>query len=81
MNLKMNNLSLFEIIFFEISFSQYIVFSNRNVNCFVVIVILHDINLACLINSFTTIIIISYVIFVVKFFDFESFIMKINALF
>ena len=81
MNLKMNNLFLFETIFFEISSSQYIVFNSRNVNCFVVIVVLYNMNFAYLMNSFTTIIIMSYVIFVVKFFDFESFVMKFNAMF
>ena len=77
----MNNLFLFEIIFFEISSSQYIVFNSKNVNYFVIIVILHDINFACLMNLFTMIIIMSYMIFVVKFFDFDSFVIKFNAMF
>ena len=38
-------------------------------------------NLACLMNSFTTIIIMSYVISIVKSFDFESSMMKSSAMF
>ena len=52
MNLNVNNLSLFEIIFFEISFSKNIVRNSKNANCFVDIVILHDMNLTCFVNFF-----------------------------
>ena len=81
MNLNVNNLFLFEIIFFEISFSKNIVCNNKNANCFVDIVVLHDINLTCFANSSIIVIIMSYVTFVVVFFDFESFMMKFSAIF
>ena len=81
MNLNVNNLSLFETIFFEISLSKNIVRNSKNANCFVVIVILHDMNLTCFVNSSIIVMIMSYVTFVVKSFDFESLVMKFSAMF
>ena len=62
------------------SFSQNIVRSRENVNCSAVIVVLHDINLACFVNLFIIVVIMLYDVYVMKSVDSESSMMKFNVI-